>query len=124
MEIVYAKVSAINSAVFVAGIPFNLFWEFNPAHTFEKWALVEGKDLTSIPSSFKTFTLPKGLYAVFHYKGLNTDPSVFQYSYSKWLPISGYVLDNRPHFEVLGNQYRNNDPQSEEDIWIPIKAKP
>jgi hypothetical protein len=30
-------------------------------------------------------------------------------------------LDDRPHFEVLGSKYRNNDPESEEETWIPTK---
>jgi len=32
-------------------------------------------------------------------------------------------LDNRPHFEVLGEKYKNGDPESEEEIWIPVKEK-
>jgi predicted transcriptional regulator YdeE len=32
-------------------------------------------------------------------------------------------IDNRPHFEVLGDKYKNNDPSSEEEIWIPIRKK-
>jgi AraC family transcriptional regulator len=40
-----------------------------------------------------------------------------------WLPGSDFVLDTRPHFEVLGDQYKNNDTTSEEEIWIPIKLK-
>jgi AraC family transcriptional regulator len=71
----------------------------------------------------ETYVLPGGLYAVFDYKGLNTDNSIFQYILGTWLPGSDYVLDNRPHFEVLGDKYKNNDPNSEEEIWIPIKTK-
>jgi len=71
----------------------------------------------------ETFVLPGGLYAVFDYKGLSTDNSIFQYIFENWLPNSDYILDNRAHFEVLGDKYKNNDPTSEEEIWIPIKAK-
>jgi AraC family transcriptional regulator len=40
------------------------------------------------------------------------------------LPLSKeYELDDRPHFEILGDKYKNNDPNSEEEIWIPIKLK-
>jgi len=49
--------------------------------------------------------------------------SFFQKIYTVWLPASDYVLDNRPHFEVLGDKYKNNDPSSEEEVWIPIKPK-
>jgi AraC family transcriptional regulator len=64
-----------------------------------------------------------GLYAVFNYKGSNMDHSIFEYIFRSWLPDSEYYLDNRPHFEVLGDKYKNNDPSSEEEIWIPIKPK-
>ena len=77
----------------------------------------------NVPSEMETFVLPAGLYAVFHYKGLSTDNSIFQYIFGTWLPGSDYVLDDRPHFEILGDKYKNNDPASEEDIWIPIKPK-
>lgn len=29
-----------------------------------------------------------------------------------WLPNSDYLLDDRPHFELLGDKYKNNDPNS------------
>jgi AraC family transcriptional regulator len=63
------------------------------------------------------------MYAVFDYKGLNTDSSIFIYIFTEWLPGSIYVLDERPHFEVLGEKYKNNDPDSEEEICIPIKPR-
>jgi AraC family transcriptional regulator len=39
------------------------------------------------------------------------------------MPNSDYVLDNKTHFEILGDKYRNNDPESEEEIWIPVQPK-
>lgn len=50
-----------------------------------------------------------------------TDTAVFRNIFGVWLPASGYTLDRRPHFEVLGEKYKNADPNSEEEIWIPIK---
>lgn len=97
--------------------------QFNPTTEFEKWATVEVKDFEHIPSRMKSFTLLEGLYAVFDYKGSSSDTSIFEYIFSKWLPASNYIVDNRPHFEVLGSKYSNNDPNSEEEIWIPIQEK-
>jgi AraC family transcriptional regulator len=71
----------------------------------------------------EVFVLTGGLYAVFDYKGSNKDNTIFRYIYGEWLPNSEYILANRPHFEVLGDKYKNNDPFSEEEIWIPIKKK-
>ena len=71
----------------------------------------------------ETFLLEGGLYAVFIHRGSSTDTSTFHYIFSTWLPKSNYILDSRPHFEVLGEKYKNGDPDSEEEIWIPIKLK-
>ena len=90
---------------------------------FEKWALIEVSDFKSIPNNMESFVLKSGLYAVFYYKGLSTDYRVFSYIFSEWLPTSEYELDVRPHFEILGEKYKNNDPNSEEEIWIPIRNK-
>ncbi len=67
---------------------------------------------------------PSGLYAVFIHKGdASTAPKTFEYIFGTWLPNSEYLLDNRPHFEILGEKYKNEDPNSEEEVWIPIKPR-
>jgi AraC family transcriptional regulator len=99
------------------------FDNFNPNHFFEKWAAVEVTSFDKVPDDLETFTLTGGLYAVFHYKGSSSDNRIFDFIFSTWLPSSNYILDHRPHFEILGDQYKNNDPSSEEEIWIPIKPK-
>ncbi len=90
---------------------------------FEKWAVLEVSDFETVPKEMKTFILKSGTYAVFNYKGLSTDKRIFIYIFENWLPKSDYLLDNRPHFEILGENYKNGDPNSEEEIWIPIKQK-
>lgn len=99
------------------------FIDFDPSAEFEKWAAVEVSEFEDVPADLKTFVLPKGLYAIFHYQGLSSDNSIFRYIFDEWLPNSNYVLDARPNFEVLGEKYKNNDPGSEEDIYIPIKVR-
>ena len=96
---------------------------FNPNNDFEKWATVEVESFDSIPNGMKPFVLKEGLYAVFDYKGSSADNSIFQYIFWKWLPNSPYQIDDRPHFEILGKNYKNNAPISEEEIWIPIMKK-
>jgi len=90
---------------------------------FEKWAAIEVYNFDNIPEKMDTFTLNEGLYAVFPYKGPSTDNSIFIYIFGTWLPNSDYLLDDRPHFEILGDKYKNGAPDSEEEIWIPIKQK-
>jgi AraC family transcriptional regulator len=99
----------------------NPFEDFDPKAIFERWATVEVTDFDNIPDGMEAFTLKGGLYAVFDYKG--DSPEIFQYIFKNWLPNSGYELAQRPHFEILGEKYKNNDPDSEEQIWIPIQKK-
>ena len=101
----------------------NHFRDFKPTNEFEKWASVEVSNFEIVPTDMETFLLAGGLYAVFDYKGSSKDPSIFQYIFGTWLPSSDFLLDDRPHFEILGDKYKNNDPTSEEEIWIPIRHK-
>jgi AraC family transcriptional regulator len=101
------------------------YWDsFNPDAEFEKWAAVQVTDYETIPNDMDTITLPDGHYAVFVHKGpASAAPKTYGYIFATWLPNSGFILDNRPHFALMGDKYRNEDPDSEEEIWIPIKAK-
>jgi AraC family transcriptional regulator len=100
------------------------FETFDPLAGFEKWAAIEVADFTTIPPGMEPYTLIAGLYAVFNYTGAASEgEKAFRYIFGNWLPASGYALDNRPHFEILGPKYKHNQPDSEEEIWIPIKNK-
>jgi AraC family transcriptional regulator len=66
----------------------------------------------------------EGLYAIFLHKGpASQGLKTYNYIFLNWLPESGYVLDDRPHFAIMGPKYLHEDPASEEEIWIPVKAK-
>jgi len=69
--------------------------------------------------------IPGGLYAVFIHKGpVHIFYKTSQYIYGQWIPGSDYILDNRPHFEIMTEQYLGPDhPESEEEVWVPIKLK-
>lgn len=104
--------------------PPHHFEHFQPTNEFERWAAVEVADFQSVPHGMGTFIVPSGRYAVFVHRGDQTElAQAFQSILTTWLPNSEYALDDRPHFEVLGAKYKNHDPGSEEEIWIPVKAK-
>ncbi len=68
--------------------------------------------------------IPEGLYAVFSYVGKPSEAQAFfKYIYGSWLPGSDYLLDNRPHFALMGKDYKGEDPDSKEEFWIPVKTK-
>jgi AraC family transcriptional regulator len=98
------------------------FTSFTPETLFTKWAAVEVKDFENIPDGFEKLEITGGNYALFLYKGTSKMFSkTAQYIYGEWLPNSGFQLDNRPHFEIMGDNYLGHEnPESEEEIWIPI----
>jgi AraC family transcriptional regulator len=100
------------------------FKDLDQEATFEKWAAIEVTDFNTIPDGMEYYTLTGGLYAVFIHKGAaGTAPKTFNYIFGTWLPNSEYLLDIRPHFEILGQKYIHEDPDSEEEVWIPVKPK-
>ena len=100
------------------------FKDFTSDTVFTKWALTEVSSFDEIPDSMQPYILNGGLYAVFDYKGLPQDFSkMFHFIFTEWMPRSGYEVDTREHFEILGEKYKNNEPDSEEEIWIPIRIK-
>ena len=102
----------------------NFFSPFRPDKEFEKWAAVEVSEFESIPDGLERLTVPTGLYAVFIYKGAATEAeSMYNFIFREWLPLSNYVLDYRPHFAVMGEKYKKDSAESEEEIWIPVQPK-
>lgn len=100
------------------------FQYFDQNSEFEKWAAVEVENFDEVPADMHTLILESGLYAVFIYKGLPDNASdTFRYILGEWMSQSGFTLDDRPHFEILGEKYKHDSSDSEEEIWIPLKAK-
>jgi AraC family transcriptional regulator len=116
--------NAVSADLFsLQNYPENYFTNFTPETLFTKWAAIEINDFENIPEGFEKLMIPEGKYAVFLHKG-NTEmfTQTAQYIYAEWLPNSGFQLDNKPHFEVLGDYYLGHEnPESEEEVWVPIK---
>ncbi len=102
----------------------NYFSQFSPEAEFDKWAAVEVSGIDDIPAEIETLEIPEGNYAVFNYKGpASAALPFFQYIFQEWIPKSEYAVDNRPHFALMGEKYRGNNPDSEEEIWVPVRRK-
>ncbi len=102
--------------------PPGYFHQFNPTATFEKWAAVEVPDFDNVPSGMETLIVPEGKYAVFIHRGAASEgPKTYQYIFSEWIPNSEYEVDDRPHFAVMGEKYKHDSSDSEEEIWVPIR---
>ncbi|MBD3581080.1 GyrI-like domain-containing protein [Flavobacterium selenitireducens] len=107
----------ISLQVYPRGFDFS-----DPQLAFVKWSGVIVPDGQKVPSSMEALEIPQGRYAVFLHSGSPTTAAdTFNYIFREWLPSSGFELDERPHFEILGEKYDNNSANSEEEIWIPIR---
>lgn len=92
--------------------------------SFEKWAGCITPDGFQAADGFETLHIPSGTYAVFLHRGPASGAArTFGYIFSQWLPDSGYEIDVRPHFEILDKRYKHNQPDSEEEVFIPIKLR-
>ncbi len=100
------------------------FEAFEPSAEFEKWAEMEVSDFKDIPIEMEKLIIPAGKYAVFNYKGLGSEVSeTYRSILQEWFPSSDYNLDHRPHFAMMDEKYKNEDSNSEEELWFPIIAK-
>ena len=96
---------------------------FTPITVFEKWAAVTVAEDVKVPKSMESFQIDAGKCANFRHQGLASDFfRTSQFIFGTWLPSSGYVLRKAYHFEIMDANYKGpNDPNSEEDVFIPIK---
>jgi AraC family transcriptional regulator len=117
--------NAVGTDLFSVQIfPEGYFAGFNPQMEFIKWASVEVSIHDNVPPGMECMIIPEGLYAVFFHKGGPlTAHKIIPYIFQEWLPASPFKLDHRPHFEILGKNYRNNDMDSEEDMFIPVAPR-
>ena len=93
-----------------------------PDTVFEKWAAVTVEAGAEPPEGMEAIELAGGEYAVFvHHGPASAWPRTAHHIFGVWLPASGRQLDARPHVEVLPADYRPEDPEAEEEVWVPIR---
>ncbi len=93
----------------------------SPEKPFDIWACVEVLNFDDIPEDMISIAIPEGKYAIFLHKGMDAAVT-YRRIMTEWLPTSGYQIEDRPHFQVMGEKYKNGSPDSEEDFYIPIKS--
>ncbi|NRD20072.1 GyrI-like domain-containing protein [Winogradskyella eckloniae] len=104
-------------------IAVQIYNDFNAMETpFDIWAATEVSNVDDLPKNMASITIPKGDYAVFRHKGMDASKT-YQYIMTEWLPSTPYKIDTRPHFQVMGAQYKNGSPDSEEDFYVPFALK-
>lgn len=100
------------------------FTSFNPKNTFTKWACVRVSEAVNLPHEMDCHSMAGGLYARFSAPENPANPSeIFQFIFREWLPNSHYILDDRPHFDILNEGKPNTSSSGTQLIHIPIAEK-
>ncbi len=98
--------------------------EFPEEHKWHYFPSVEVSNLEDVPINLFVKTLPAAKYAVFTAKGgLVKLGETFQYAYMTWLPASEYEVAFPFDFEYYDERFHGDAPESEVDIYIPVKPK-
>jgi AraC family transcriptional regulator len=87
---------------------------------FDYIAGFEVSSTEGLPEGMVAFEVPGDRYAVF----ATTLPKIgetFHNAYETWLPQAGHQLTGGPEFELYDEQFDPQDPDSEFDLYIPIK---
>ena len=102
----------------------DFFKNFDPTRVFKKYAAIEVTEYDNLPIDLEKLIIPEGLYAIFNYIGKPSEASeTFRYILIDWLNSSKYTLSDRPHFCKMGHKYKGEEPDSEEELMIPISLK-
>lgn len=99
------------------------FESFTAETVFEKWAAVEVTNGNSVPDEMQLFVIQGGHFAVFDHSGPPSEfPKTLNFIFSEWMPQPGWQLDDREHFEMLLPDWRADDPNAHEEVWIPVRS--
>ena len=102
----------------------DFFKDFKPQREFKKYAAVKVSEYDELAADLEKLTIPQGRYAVFDYIGKPSEATeTFRYMLKQWLANSNYILANRPHLAVMGPAYKGEQPDSEEELLIPVQLK-
>jgi len=77
----------------------------------------------ALPKGLSVFCLPKGLYAIFSYRGYH-EPTQYMidYVYSTWLPKSNFERNDGPEWTCLDHRNQPLDPKNSEVLYyLPIR---
>jgi len=89
---------------------------------FAYLACVEVSNADSIPEGMVARSVPASKYLVFTHKGsVDELGKTYDFIYGTYIPNSTYEIASMVDFELYDERFNPNSPDSELDIYIPIK---
>jgi AraC family transcriptional regulator len=95
----------------------------NMDHTTGEFDYIAGLEVSAaeeVPKGMVCWEVPAGKYAVFA-TALPKIGETFMYAYKTWMPKSGHEATGGPDFELYDHNFDNQDPNSQFEVFIPIK---
>ncbi|MFO7895469.1 MAG: GyrI-like domain-containing protein [Candidatus Cloacimonadales bacterium] len=97
--------------------------DFEAGAPFSYLAGVVVKDDSVLPEGMIFHEIPATEVAVFTHTGsVENLAETYEYIYEEWLPQSGYAIAEADELEWYDSRFKYDDPQSQMDIHVPIKA--
>lgn len=102
------------------------FKDFGPNTKYEAWVAVATAEDLKIPEGMAMLEIETSTYAKVEYQGLAQHFGPFVANlYGNRIPAAGYAIDNsRPHFEYLPEDYRPDNPEGREEVYVPVIKLP
>lgn len=95
-----------------------------PEGVFEYVAGFAVSVVEDLPAGMVVRQIPALTYAAFTHRGaLNTLHQTYEAIYQDWLPQSGYELAAQLDMEVYDERFKDFSPDSELDLYVPVKKK-
>ncbi|MBN1259048.1 MAG: AraC family transcriptional regulator [Anaerolineae bacterium] len=87
------------------------------------WDYIAGFEVTAVdeaPEGMVAYEIPAQTYAVFTCT-MPTISTTYDAIYKEWLPQLGRERADGPEFELYGPTFDPNDPESQFEIYLPVK---
>ena len=101
------------------------FAEWPPKTTIMHWSGIEKQDTVKYPEEWQECVLQGGAYAFALFKGDSEEfPAMLKDIIVSWIPTTDYEYDpSRLQFQVMPHDYKLDDPNAEEQVWIPVRTR-
>ena len=100
------------------------YLQIHPYFEFEQWAAAQVSNIDDLPEGMNSFQTEEGSFAQFIHCGTSIDfRTTITTVLMDILPKFDYQLRDGSYFEVLGPEYNPFDPQAQETVFLPVKAK-
>jgi AraC family transcriptional regulator len=100
---------------------YGVMCNFDDDANFDYTCGVEVADFSRVSPDWSRVRIPAQEYAVFtHRDHISAIRSTWATIWNKWLPESGWVVADAPHYELYGEHFDSVTGRGLVEIWLPL----